>query len=151
MVRPLLEYGNAIWGPHNKGDIKMVESVQRRATKLVPELKHLPYEERLRQLQLPSLNYRRKRGDMIKMFKIMNGMVRFEPTRLFTPARTNITRGHSKRIYKKHAVQVIRSNAFSQRVVNSWNNLPTNVVDATTLNDFKNRLDDHWRHLTYNE
>ena len=44
MVRPHLEYGNVIWGPFYVGDAKSVETVQRRATKLIPELKNLPYE-----------------------------------------------------------------------------------------------------------
>ena len=66
MVRPHLEYGNVIWGPHYKTDQEAVERVQRRATKLVTTLKHLPYKQRLEALKLPSLGYRRRRrGDMI--------------------------------------------------------------------------------------
>ena len=76
MVRPHLEYGNVIWGPFYAGDKKAVESVQRRATKLIPELREKTYEERLRALDLPSLEYRRKRGDMIQCYKIFNGIVR---------------------------------------------------------------------------
>ena len=78
MVRPHLEYGNAIWGPFYQGDIKKIEAVQRRATKLIPELRDIPYGERLTRLKLPSLLYRRKRGDMIVMYKIMNGQVRLD-------------------------------------------------------------------------
>ena len=75
MVRPLLEYGNAIWGPHYKTDIKRIEQIQRRATKIVVGLHDESYEDRLKALKLPSLVYRRRRGDMIQMFKIMNGLV----------------------------------------------------------------------------
>ena len=57
LVRPILEYGNVIWGPFYQADIKMIESVQRRATKLVPRLYHLPYEERLQKVQIPSFWY----------------------------------------------------------------------------------------------
>ena len=89
MVRPHLEYGNAIWGPFYQGDILRVESIQQRATKLVPELMEMPYEQRLRILNLPSLPYRRKRGDMILMYKIMNGLVRIDSEFLFTPANTS--------------------------------------------------------------
>ena len=47
MVRPHLEYGNVIWGPGYQTDRKEVEKIQRRATKLVPSLRSLPYEEGL--------------------------------------------------------------------------------------------------------
>ena len=72
MVRPHLEYGNAIWGPCYIGDLKLVEGVQRRATKLVPHLYEKPYEEkRLKELmKLPSMEYRRKRGDIIQCYKL---------------------------------------------------------------------------------
>lgn len=144
MVRPHLEYGNAIWGPFFIGDAKKVESVQRRATKLIPELKNQPYESRLRKLNLPSLVYRRKRGDMIQVYKIFNGMVRVNPEDLFVPSRFEHTRGHHQRISKEKATKVARTNAFSQRVINDWNSLPEYVVKAESLNNFKNRLDDFW-------
>ena len=61
MVRPHLEYANAIWTPYKLEDIRNIESVQRWATKLVPGPRDLPYEERLKQLKLPTLAYRRLR------------------------------------------------------------------------------------------
>ena len=54
LVRPHLEYGNLIWGPFNRADQKQIERVQRRATRLVPEVKHLAYQKRLRRLNLTS-------------------------------------------------------------------------------------------------
>ena len=65
VVRPHLEYANIVWHPYLKGDIEMIESVQHRATKMVPGLSKLTYEERLRKLDLPTLVYRRARGDAI--------------------------------------------------------------------------------------
>ena len=50
LVRPHLVYGGCIWGPFPKADQKVVERVQRRPTKCVPELRHKPYPERLRLL-----------------------------------------------------------------------------------------------------
>jgi hypothetical protein len=73
IVRSQLEYAQSVWQPYKKIDINCLETIQRRATKLLPHLRRLPYSERLRQLGLPSLVYRRKRGDMIEAFKILNG------------------------------------------------------------------------------
>ena len=75
LVRPHLEYVNPVWNPYLKKHIDMIENIQRRATKLpvIPGLSDLSYEDRLRRLKLPSLSYRRSRGDMIEVYKIMSG------------------------------------------------------------------------------
>ena len=55
LVRPHLEFGNVVWPPGPEKDRNLIEGVQRRATKLVPEMKDLEYEERLKRMDLPSL------------------------------------------------------------------------------------------------
>jgi len=97
MFRSHLEYGNVIWHPRNRGDKLEVEKVQIRATKLIPNISHLSYEDRLKFLKLPSLDFRRRRGDMIHVFKIMNGMDRLDLHNFFTFPPNNNTRGHSKK------------------------------------------------------
>ncbi len=62
MVRPHLEYGNAVWHPYKVKDVERIESVQRRATRMIPGMTGLSYEERLKRLNLPTLQYRRMRG-----------------------------------------------------------------------------------------
>ena len=56
MVRPHLEYANLVWNPYRKEEINKLESVQRKATKLVFSLKKLSYEERLRKLEIKDTN-----------------------------------------------------------------------------------------------
>ena len=73
LVRPHLEFGNVAWGPFNRADQLLVERVQRRATRLIPGLRHRPYEERLEALDLPSLLYRRRREDVIQVYQILRG------------------------------------------------------------------------------
>ena len=149
MVRPHLEYGNVIWGPFYAQDKKDVESVQRRATKLIPELKDMDYLDRLRALDIPTLEYRRNRGDMIQCYKIFNGIVRMNVNEMFTiipPATTRShTFGHDQRILRQRATHRTRVNVFSNRVIADWNSLPRKVTEATSTNDFKNKLDEHWK------
>ena len=145
MVRPHLEYGNAIWGPIYMGDLKLIEGVQRRATKLIPHLKELPYEERLTALNLPSMEYRRKRGDMIQCFKIMNSLVRLEKEVLFTPIPSDNTRGHNQRVLRHKTHNATRAKSFSQRSIRNWNSLPKPVINAPSVDTFKNRLDEAWK------
>ena len=149
MVRPHLEYGNAIWGPCYMGDLKLVEGVQRRATKLIPNLHDLPYEERLEALQLPSMEYRRKRGDMIQMFKIMNGLVRMKVSELFNPIPSSTTRGHKQRVLRQRALKAARAKSFSQRTIQMWNCLPSNVIEAPSVDTFKKRIDESWQAKMY--
>ena len=67
LVRTHTDYGNSIWYPITKKNKQSIENLQRCATKIVPEIKNLSYEERLRELKLPTLEYRRRRGDLIQM------------------------------------------------------------------------------------
>ena len=146
LVRPLLEYGHCIWQPHEKGLCNEIENVQRRATKMLSHLKELSYPERLRRLKLPSLEFRRLRGDMIETFKYIHGYYDTERPN-FEKANTNQLRGHSLKLHKKHCRRKIRSNFFANRVINTWNNLPEDVVTAPSINSFKSRLDSFWKDL----
>ena len=71
LVRPHLEYANQVWAPHLIKHITAIENVQRRMTRMIPGMKDLSYEARLKYLKLPSLSYRRLRGDVIEMYKII--------------------------------------------------------------------------------
>ena len=62
------------WSPYFKKDIDILKKTRRRATKLIPSLKHLPYEERLRKLNLMPLVQRRLRGDLTETFKFIKGI-----------------------------------------------------------------------------
>ena len=73
IVKPHLEYCIQAWRPYHKTDINKLERVQRKPTKRIPELKHLRYERRLLEYGLTTIETRRLRGDLIKVFKILNG------------------------------------------------------------------------------
>ena len=148
LIRPIIEYGNSIWGPCFKGDQDLLEKLQRRMTKMVSGLSNTPYQDRLRQLDLPTLKYRRQRGDLICIYKILTGKIKAEEGLLQHMQDTNRTRGHSLRLKKVRAIKQVRRNYLSTRVCNKWNKLSDNVVRAETTQQFKNRLDkylkDEW-------
>ncbi|KAI8508116.1 hypothetical protein Bbelb_143560 [Branchiostoma belcheri] len=109
----------------------------------------ISYEDRLRRLQLPTLEHRRKRGDVIQVFKFVKGFDRVDPGRLFNLNVDGRTRGHPYKIAKPQAKKLTRSNSFSVRAINAWNSLPADVVAADTVNSFKSRLDSYWRGTEY--
>ena len=74
MVRMHLEYCAVVWSPYLTKYIDQLEQVQIRATKMVPGLRDKSYPERLKLLNLPTLTYRRMRGDMVTVYKIMNNI-----------------------------------------------------------------------------
>ena len=73
IVRPHLEYCIQAWRPYRKKDIDKLERIQRRATKMIPELRDFSYESCLLECDLTTLETRRLRGDQIEVFKIVNG------------------------------------------------------------------------------
>jgi hypothetical protein len=149
LVRPHLEFANVVWSPMFQKDKDLIESVLRRATKVIQHLKDLSYEERLRHLKLPSMKYRRERGDMIEVYKFTHGLYSVNKELLELDRKQTGTRGHMFKLAKKRCRINMRQHFFSFRVVDKWNNLPAAVVEAPSLDSFKNRLDTHWATLKY--
>ena len=106
LVRPHLEYGHTVWPLNYKMDLTLVENVQHRATKLVPALKDLDYPDRLKQLDLPSVAYRRCRGDMIEVYKYLHGQYNVDVS--FLPRTENSNRGHSLKLQKQSSQLKVR-------------------------------------------
>ena len=145
-VGPHLEYGQVIWSPHLKKYISIIERVQMRATKLVDGLSKLDYQERLRRLDLPTLVHRRARGDMIEMYKNFHCYEKTTLPTSFCP-KNRASRRHDYQVYERIPRDGIRGpqrNSFYFRTASVWNNLPKVIVDASNINIFKNRLDEHW-------
>ena len=143
LVRPHLEYATPVWYPFYKKDKIIIGNVQRRETKLVTSCKHLPYPERLSKLRLPTLEYRRENADMIQTYKFLHDINIVDKDKLFTTAQYQATRGHHYKLFKRRSRLNFMANTFSNRCINTWNNLPANVVNAPSVNAFKNRLNKH--------
>ena len=73
------------------------------------------------------------RGDLIETYKILTGLDRIDSERMFPKAGESRTRGHSLKIRGKPFRTEVRRNISTQRVLNVWNSLPQNVVQAKTF------------------
>ena len=113
-----------MFGPPTKGDIEAIEKIQKRATKLVISLRKLPYKERLQHLNLYTLKYRRLRGDMVEVFKILHHMYdsSVAPDLI---RNTSATRGNKYKLLNHTFHYNFRKFSFAARIVNIiWNSLP---------------------------
>ena len=111
----------------------MLEGVQRRATKMVPGLHNLSYEERLCHMDLPSLLYRRLCGDVTETYKYLHGIYNINSSQ-FLPLSVGdsgvSTLGHSLKLQKRDCKSVLRANVLGYRIVNLWNSLPAPSVNS---------------------
>lgn len=139
-VRPILDFASPVWNLGFLGQTKLLESVQRRWTKQITGLSDLSYAERLTVLGLYSVKGRLLRHDLIYCYRIFHDLSIISPTDLFTMAPTVATRGHRFKIQMQHSQLESRRRFFSCRVIQRWNSLPLDVVDAPSLPVFKTRL-----------
>jgi ribonuclease P/MRP protein subunit RPP40 len=144
MVRSHLDYCSSVWAPYKKKDIDALERVQKRATKLIKGFNKLTYYERLKKCCLPTLTYRRHRGDMIETFKILSGVYDSDIVPKMELSLEYRTRGNSLKLKANRSKYDLRKYFFTNRVVNIWNSLPDAVVLSKSVNFFKNNLDKFW-------
>ena len=144
LVRPIMEYCVQAWCPYYQKDIAKLERVQRRVTKMIPSLRNKPYEERLKELDLFSLQHRRIRGDLIQVFKIIRGIDNMDYSKYFAIDNSNYTRGNGCKIIGKSFNSNESKNFFFNRIVNLWNGLPREVIECSTVDTFKRHLDKYF-------
>ena len=144
IVRPHLEYCVQAWAPYLKKDIAVLERVQRLATRMMLDICHLTYQDRLIKLNLFSLERRRLRGDLIEVFKYSKDPSGSPVGHLFALRKDSGLRGHSLTLSKVRSRLAVRFHFFANRVVNAWNKLPTEVVLSSSVERFKVTLDAVW-------
>ena len=139
-VRPLLEYCTFIWPPFKIYLIEKIERVQRYFSRRVLFRTKLSYTERLCILHLDTLEAGRIKFDLKLCFKIINNLCGLDPANFFIFAPSTLTRGHEFKLIKPICRNNWLLNFYSNRVVNFWNSLPPDVVNARTYNIFVNKL-----------
>ena len=143
-VRPHLEHAVTSWSPWHRKDVDKLETIQRRATRRMSDV-HGSYPERLQQLNLTTLEERRKRGDAIEVFKYLRGFLDVNKETLFTLNNVNQPKTRQQHSFMPLSVPRanldMRKNFFSVRGAKLWNSLPSYIRESKTVNQFKNRYD----------
>ena len=101
-------------------------------------LAHRCYQDRLNALNADTLEYHRLIADLVMTYKILNHQV--EISGIYKSVSLYSTRGHDKRLLKEDCRINCRSNSFSCHIVNAWNSLSQDAVDATFVSTFKRML-----------
>ena len=117
---------------------------------LIPELRYLPYDEQLRRAKIPTLAYRRLRGDMIDAFKHLPHIDGYDASVVSDSFALNnrASRQHDYQLIRRHDESPLQSQHYYSRIREIWNNLPATVVNGSeNINQFKNSLDYHWADL----
>ena len=123
-----------------KPDIEAVESVQRRFKRRLPGFKKFSYAERLKRLDLPSLELGRLHCNLLWCYKIVFGHADINFDDMFELRMSTNTRGHKYKLFKTHNTSSLRPSFYTERVVNAWNHLPSDVVNFSTLSAFERTI-----------
>ena len=144
-VRPHLEVAVPAWSPWTIGDKDTLEKVQRRAVRMVSGLQGATYEAKLKELDILSLEDRRTKYDLVQTFKIIRGFDDVRSEIWFklvgeNPARLTRHSNDPLNINRQNPRCEIRKNFFSQRVINIWNALPSDVKISASVFSFKRKV-----------
>ncbi len=116
LVRPILEYGQQASSPYLQRDIALMERIQRLATRMVKGMRELPYEDRLRRLNIFSFERRRLRGDLILAYNIFHGRLDLPRAEFFEAPSERDLRGHDYKLRHRNFRLLRRKAAFSVRL-----------------------------------
>ena len=150
-VRPHIEFAIQVWNPQTKEESNRLEKIQKKALDLATNLKGLNYREKLERLGLTSHKLRRKRGDLIQMYKIVNEIEKVQLLKNLNYSGKGL-RGHKLKIHREiDAKHHSRVNFLTNRIATEWNRLPIEVVESSNTNIFKNRLDKYLKSTNYRQ
>ena len=149
-AHPIIEYASNVWNPYLNappylGLTDKLEKVQKYFTRRLfyrcQNISSLGYTERLHLLGLESLEGRRIKADLVTVYKIIRNLVDCPVIDMFRLARSiGVTRGHKYKLQVDYCRTNTCKNFFSNRIKCIWNNLPSNVVEKSSIASFRAAL-----------
>ena len=123
------------------GEVKVLESVQRLGSRMIPDLRGMSYEARCASLSLFTMGQRRLRVDLMMIYRTV--VCKDFPDLLpsFPLADYSSTRGHPFKLAVRRTDRLPHVYRLSFRAVSAWNNLPSTIVQSSSLVEFKRQLD----------
>ena len=140
LVRPCLEINIQACNPYTIGDCNLLDSVQYKAVMSIKGISSAQYMDRLDEIDLFPLSYRRLRGDLLLLYKTLH-TPNHSLTSLFNFAPRDGLRGHSLKLATQPSATEIRKHSFALRVCSTWNALPSWLVEIDNFGKFKKGLD----------
>ena len=140
-VRPHLEFAGPAWAPWTAADKEALEKVQKKAVRMVSGLAGHEYEERLKELEMTTLEERRHQTDMVTVYKILTGKDDLDPEEWFemvaaAPRATRVA-ADPLNVRVRHGRLEVRKHFFSVRVTDQWNKVPGDIKRLKSPASFK--------------
>ena len=124
LVRTHLEHAVQFWSPHLSRDIDKMEKIQRRATKMIPEIRNQSYDQQIQDLDLTSLVQRTLRGQLIEVLKYLNRFTTVSVRGLFDYDLNDRTRNSGAKRIVKHFNTSDAQHFYPIKMTTTWNALP---------------------------
>jgi hypothetical protein len=140
-IRPHLEYAISVWRPYHVKDIHMLNRVQHAVTRWPTGFKHKPYRERLNILQLPELEVRYDRADMIQIYRLTHKIWPGDTSEFIDMQTDPRLRGHQYKLKKEKFRTSSRQYFLTNRAFETWNKLDSTVVNSANVCAFKKQYD----------
>ena len=144
LVRSQVEYGSVVWSPYTSRNNDKLERIQRRGTKFILGQNDISYEDRLKCLNMLSLEKRRYFFDVVFLYKALNGYLNIELTPLLNfysqadPYKLRHVDDYSSKL--NYARTTKFKNSYFNRIVEMWNSLPLEIRLAPNLEAFKSNV-----------
>jgi hypothetical protein len=140
-IRPHLEYAISVWRPYHVKDIHMLNRVQHAVTRWPTGFKHKPYRDRLNILQLPELEVRYDRADMIQIYRLTHNIWPGDTSEFIDMQTDPRLRGHQYKLKKEKFRTSSRQYFLTNRAFETWNKLDNTVVNSANVCAFKKQYD----------
>ena len=152
LVIPIIDYCSIVWNPHLKKEIKAIEKIQRNYTKRITNMKDLEYYDRLKVLNLYSMERRRERCEILYIFKTMKRLVpNIGLNWKDAPRRGRVLVPPAVHRNSSCAANTMRRNSFRGKAAFLFNALPAhirNIPLTTPMDSIKRAVDKYLKTVT---